>query len=191
MACKTTKVKSQDGAHRMQFWGTHQLADVIAPRQEEDARVILLPMGDHKSEHDAQKDEKATLGWDAESTTAEDRVHAKRHEEGGPAVQAVVEEFSQRAGRSRASRLFPINAIQRVCPKHASGCQQPTPGGDGWVLRVAVIRGIESRVVVGEECILANQQKKTSQREDIGCHPARTELEQDTVSEGTFHDKCK
>jgi hypothetical protein len=94
---------------------TDQHGGVVSPRQEEHARVVLLPVGHKEVEEDVPEAEVHAQRRDAVVGATERRVHARHDEHGRVRVQPVVEQLAQRAARLRAPRLLPVNA---VCKKN-------------------------------------------------------------------------
>lgn len=88
------------------------MTDVVAPRQVQDARIVLLPMRRNEHDHDRNQEHKHPLWADAVvRTTTEYGVHAEGHEQGGPTVQPMVEKFSQRTACVRSARLLSVRTI--------------------------------------------------------------------------------
>lgn len=90
----------------------YQLTDVVAPRQVQDARIVLFPMRRNEHDHDwNQKDEHSLWADAVVRTTTEYGVHADGHEQGGPTVQPMVEKLSQRTACVRSARLLSVRTI--------------------------------------------------------------------------------
>ena len=74
--------------------GIYQLADVVAPRQEEHAGVVLLPVSEQEREHDSHQDVQIPVRCYRVVTAPEHRVHSDGHQQCRPAVKAVVKQLS-------------------------------------------------------------------------------------------------
>lgn len=71
----------------------HHLADVVAPRQKQDARVVFLPVGQNEREEHHPQDVVEYGNADAAFPAPKYGVDGGHEEDAGPAVQAVVEEL--------------------------------------------------------------------------------------------------
>ena len=89
----------------------HQLTDVVAPGQEEHARVVLLPVRAEKREHHSHEDGEAVSGRQRVLPSTEHREDADRHQQRRPAVQPVVEQLAERTARVGPTSLLPVCTI--------------------------------------------------------------------------------
>lgn len=91
--------------------GPHHLADVVAPGQKQDARVVFLPVGQDEGEKHHPQDVVERDHAHAALPAPEYGVHGGHEEDARPAVQAVVEQLPQRRRGVGAAGLFPVDAV--------------------------------------------------------------------------------
>ena len=96
---------------------THNLPDVVAPGQKEDAGVVLLPVRHDEAEHDAHHQQVDPEHAHPVLPAPEDGVEPHRQEEGGPAIQAVVKQLAQRGTGLRSAGLLPVDPICHKQPQ--------------------------------------------------------------------------
>ena len=90
---------------------THHHRIVVAPRQKQVARIVLLPVRQEKARKHIPQAEVHPPRGNAEVTPPEDGVKASRDENRRPRVQPVVEQLAQGTARFRSPCLLPVNAI--------------------------------------------------------------------------------
>ncbi len=91
---------------------TYNLAEIVRPWEEENARVVLFPVRDNKTEQNEPED---SVHWvDAHAVdfgAAKNWDERNRQKQSCPAVQAVIEEFAQRGRRAGAASLLTVSAV--------------------------------------------------------------------------------
>lgn len=77
----------------MFFLCPHHLADVVAPGQEQNARVIFLPVRQNEGEQHHPQDVVQRNHAHAALQAPKHGVDGRHEEDAGPAVQAVVKQL--------------------------------------------------------------------------------------------------
>lgn len=159
-------------------------AEVVAPRQIQHARVVLLPMRDVKVEvHHPNDVEHANRRYRPVVAASEYAVQTGRYQHGRVRIQPMVEQFAQRSGQTDATRLLAIDAVQRVRGEDEHGGQQPNDvryrhlGGrlGGGRIRRA---GRETPVVPRQHHKVGDGEQESDKRQHVWCNAAREILHQ-------------
>ena len=90
---------------------THQLRQVITPGQEEQARVVLLPVRHEETHEHAPHAEEHAERRDAELELPKHGEQRDGDEEGGPRVQPVVKQLPQRTAHAQTAGLLPVYTV--------------------------------------------------------------------------------
>lgn len=91
----------------------HHLADIVSPRQEQDAGVVLLPVRQNEREEHHPQDVVERGHAHAAFPSTEYGVDGSHKKDAGPTVQAMVKELPQWGGGVGSASLFAIHAVYR------------------------------------------------------------------------------
>ena len=87
----------------------------------------------------------------------------------------MVEQFSQRCGGSRSSRLLPVNTVQGVSQEEEEGHPHPGPARNLLLLLVARARqqrgGREVVVVEGQQAKVSKATDEANESEKVWSNP--------------------
>lgn len=87
----------------------------------------------------------------------------------------MIKQFAQRTRQTNATRLFAVNAIQRVRNKYVDCSAQPNPFG--YRCRTVLTRtGLEIPIIVGEQHQIHHAKQEAQKGHQIRRKPAREEL---------------
>lgn len=108
-----------------------------------------------------------------EFSTPEDTVQTGRNQNGRVRVQAVVEELAERTRQADPTRLFAVDAVQRIGCENKDGSQQPNYIRDRRDVRMVIGAGRKVPVVPREHDKVERREQEADERHHVRRQPSR------------------